>query len=120
MQNVDWISLLKLRAGWGQLGNNRIGNNAYATYVGQQSATYIYGVGMPTIQPGMSISSYGNSDILGNVLNRPVSDLILMFWIIVSLHRSIILLRIHTICWLLSLLSIRQGTLLLRCRMPEA
>lgn len=64
MQNVDWISLLKLRAGWGQLGNNRIGNNAYATYVGQQSATYIYGVGMPTIQPGMSISSYGNSDIL--------------------------------------------------------
>ena len=64
MQNVDWISLLKLRAGWGQLGNNRIGNNAYATYVGQQSATYIYGVGMPTIQLGMSISSYGNSDIL--------------------------------------------------------
>lgn len=64
MQNVDWISLLKLRAGWGQLGNNRIGNNAYGTYVGQQSATYIYGVGMPTIQPGMSISSYGNSDIL--------------------------------------------------------
>ena len=64
MQGVDWISLLKLRAGWGQLGNNRIGNNAYGTYIGQQSATYIYGVGMPTIQAGMSISSYGNADIL--------------------------------------------------------
>lgn len=85
MQNVDWISLLKLRAGWGQLGNNRIGNNAYATYVGQQSATYIYGVGMPSIKPGMSISSYGNSDILWertqstsvgldfNVLNNRIS-----------------------------------------------
>lgn len=64
MQGADWISLLKLRAGWGQLGNNRIGNNAYGTYIGQQSATYIYGVGMPSIQSGMSISSYGNSDIL--------------------------------------------------------
>ena len=64
MKDVDWISLLKLRAGWGQLGNNRIGNNAYCTYVGQQNATYIYGLGMPSLQPGMSVSSYGNPDIL--------------------------------------------------------
>lgn len=65
LKDVDWISLLKLRAGWGQLGNNRISNFEYLNLVSLTgNDNYIYGVGSPTIQPGMSITQYGNPDIL--------------------------------------------------------
>lgn len=65
LKDVDWISLLKLRAGWGQLGNNRISNFEYMSLVGLTgSNNYIYGVGTPSITPGMSIVQYGNPDIL--------------------------------------------------------
>lgn len=33
-QNIDWISQLKIRAGWGQLGNQRIPNTARNTAIG--------------------------------------------------------------------------------------
>ncbi|MEA4937579.1 MAG: TonB-dependent receptor [Paludibacter sp.] len=61
--DAEWISLLKVRAGWGQLGNNRVGNFAYETYVGGSQDTYIYGIGTPSIQPGLSITQYGNYNI---------------------------------------------------------
>lgn len=65
LKDVDWISLLKLRAGWGQLGNNRIDNYEYMNLVGLAGTyNYIYGVGAPSIMPGMSIIQYGNPDIL--------------------------------------------------------
>lgn len=65
LKDVNWISLLKLRAGWGQLGNNRINNFEYLNLVSLTgNDNYIYGVGSPTIQPGMSITQYGNPDIL--------------------------------------------------------
>lgn len=61
-ENVQTISLLKIRVGWGQLGNNRIGDNAYQTTV-SSSGQYIYGTGIPTIVPAMSITQYGNENI---------------------------------------------------------
>lgn len=65
LKDAEWISLLKLRAGWGQLGNNRISNYEYMNLVGLNgNYNYIYGVGSPSIKPGMSIIQYGNPDIL--------------------------------------------------------
>lgn len=61
-EDIRTITLLKLRAGWGQLGNNRIGNNAYQTNV-NSSGQYIYGTGIPTIEPSMAITQYGNENI---------------------------------------------------------
>lgn len=62
MKDVEWISLLKLRAGWGQLGNNRVGDFAYATYV-KNDGYYIYGTVNPTVKEAMSIKQIGNPDI---------------------------------------------------------
>ena len=69
MEDATWISLLKLRVGWGQLGNNRIGNFAHKTFVSPYSYggnyyynTYIYGV-IPSLKPGLNITQYGNPDI---------------------------------------------------------
>lgn len=62
MKDIDWISLLKIRAGWGQLGNNRVGDFAYATYV-KSDGYYVYGAVNPTIKEAMSIKQIGNPDI---------------------------------------------------------
>ena len=62
LEDVQAISLMKLRAGWGQLGNNRIGNYAYQTTV-NSTGNYIYGNGIPSITPAMSITQYGNENI---------------------------------------------------------
>jgi TonB-linked SusC/RagA family outer membrane protein len=62
MSSLDGINLLKIRVGWGELGNNRIGNFAYESYVGNQ-VSYIYGIGTPAIKSAMNITQYGNPDI---------------------------------------------------------
>lgn len=62
MQGAYWVSLLKIRAGWGQLGNNRVGDFAYNTYV-KSDGYYIYGSVNPTIKEAMSIKQIGNPDI---------------------------------------------------------
>lgn len=62
MQNVSQISLLKVRLGWGQLGNNRVGDFAYGTYV-KSDGYYIYGAVNPVIKEAMSIKQIGNPDI---------------------------------------------------------
>lgn len=62
MQDVRWLSLLKVRAGWGQLGNNRVGDFAYGTYV-KSDGYYLYGAVNPTIKEAMSIKQIGNTDI---------------------------------------------------------
>lgn len=62
MESVHWISLLKLRAGWGQLGNNRVGDFVYGTYV-KSDGYYLYGIVNPTIKEAMSIKQIGNEDI---------------------------------------------------------
>src|SRR5574344_2026581 len=35
MKKLDWMSMLKLRASWGQTGNSEIGTNAFASYYAQ-------------------------------------------------------------------------------------
>jgi len=40
MENVDWISLLKIRGSWGQSGNDRIGNYDYLARLGQSTTVY--------------------------------------------------------------------------------
>jgi len=62
MENVDWLSFLKLRFGWGQLGNNRIGDFVYGTYV-KSDGYYVYGDANSTIKQAMSIQQIGNPDI---------------------------------------------------------
>ena len=63
LREQSWLSLLKVRAGWGQLGNNRIKNLARLTLISYDNEDYIYGVGTPTVKPGYAITSYGNPDI---------------------------------------------------------
>jgi TonB-linked SusC/RagA family outer membrane protein len=50
MENADWISNLKLRASWGQSGNQEIPNNAYQTLVTQ-------------IDGNVKVTRYGNPDL---------------------------------------------------------
>lgn len=70
MQDVKWISFLKLRAGWGMLGNNNMldSNNSpsYFSYLSLVGApgNYIYGTGVPSLQPSYSIWQFGNPEIV--------------------------------------------------------
>lgn len=50
MKDVDWLSSLRLRASWGQAGNQEIPNNAYETLVSQSGGV-------------VNIVRYGNPDI---------------------------------------------------------
>lgn len=63
MQNQEVVSLLKIRAGWGQLGNNQIDDLGRLTLVSYNGENYIYGLGTASLQQGMSITQYGNEDI---------------------------------------------------------
>jgi TonB-linked SusC/RagA family outer membrane protein len=62
MQNQRVISFGKLRAGWGQLGNNRIDEMARYTLLNSQY-NYPFGVGNHTLYPGITATSLGNPDI---------------------------------------------------------
>ncbi|MHA6247022.1 SusC/RagA family TonB-linked outer membrane protein [Pontibacter sp. CAU 1760] len=50
MNGVDWLSDLKLRASWGQLGNQEIDNYAYLTLLRRDADRYL-------------VSRYGNPDL---------------------------------------------------------
>lgn len=63
LRDRTWLSMLKIRAGWGQLGNNRISNMAWLSLMSYAKEDYIYGVGTPTLKPGYALTSYGNPDI---------------------------------------------------------
>ncbi|NLR91555.1 SusC/RagA family TonB-linked outer membrane protein [Flammeovirga agarivorans] len=61
--NVDWISGLKVRASYAELGNNRVGNNPYiASTVIEQGVNYIYGSGK-VLTPGLTQRRFSNPDI---------------------------------------------------------
>ncbi|MDR1683581.1 MAG: TonB-dependent receptor [Candidatus Symbiothrix sp.] len=62
MQNADWLSLGKLRAGWGQLGNNRIDEMSRYTLINTQY-NYPYGVGNHILYPGSTATTIGNPNI---------------------------------------------------------
>lgn len=59
MKNLSNVSLLKLRASIGQLGNQEIGNYAYTSTVGPTGAYSFNGV----LAPGYTITSNGNPNI---------------------------------------------------------
>jgi len=50
MKDVNWISNLKLRAGWGKLGNQEIDNYAYLTLISQTDGKVV-------------VNRYGNEDL---------------------------------------------------------
>ena len=52
LENVDFISDLKIRAGWGIVGNDQIGNYAYLGTVGSGGNYPIGGVAQPGTYPG--------------------------------------------------------------------
>ena len=62
LRNVDWLSLGKLRVGWGILGNNRIDELARYTYL-NNGYDYPFGLGNHTVYPGMTATVLKNDDI---------------------------------------------------------
>lgn len=61
--NADWIDLIKLRGGWGQIGNQNIGNYLYQNVLtSAQQYQYTYGVPEEVYQGVMAIA-LGNPDI---------------------------------------------------------
>ena len=62
LRDQTWLSLGKLRVGWGKLGNNRIDELACYTYLVSQF-NYPYGQGTHVLQPGYTALTIGNPDI---------------------------------------------------------
>lgn len=62
LADATWLSLGKLRAGWGLLGNNRIDELSRYTVLTQQF-NYPYGVGNHILFPGATATSLGNPKI---------------------------------------------------------
>ncbi len=59
MENIDWISSLKLKASWGRLGNNRVPSYSYVSLIDLGHA-YSFG---STVMPGAAITQYSDPDI---------------------------------------------------------
>ena len=62
LRDQTWLTLGKLRLGWGKLGNNRIDELARYTYLTTQ-LNYPYGNGNHVLQPGASALTLGNDNI---------------------------------------------------------
>lgn len=62
MENVNWLTLGKLRVGWGQLGNNRIDEMSRYTLLNTQY-NYPYGIGNHILYPGITATTIGNKNI---------------------------------------------------------
>lgn len=58
----DWLSMLKLRAGWGQLGNERISSGAYATFIEGRLDTKFFFNGEENVQ-GYGPVNAGNPEV---------------------------------------------------------
>ncbi len=63
--NATWISSLKLRAGWGRIGNQSIANYQYYNLLSLWSQYgYLFGAGSnETLYQGMAVRQLGNSNI---------------------------------------------------------
>jgi TonB-linked SusC/RagA family outer membrane protein len=62
MENVAFLSLLKLRASWGTLGNERIGNYPYQSTIGFGSALFYQGNAIVSSQTA-AVTKYAIPDI---------------------------------------------------------
>ncbi len=60
-QNLDWLDNLKLRASWGRLGNQNVGDNyPFMTQVELDNQYYIFGE-TPTVNSGGAVTTLPNS-----------------------------------------------------------
>jgi TonB-linked SusC/RagA family outer membrane protein len=76
-ENVGFISTLKLRASWGQLGNQEIGNYPYSSLV--QTGQYVYDFG-GAIATGATIIETGNSNIRWETSTQTNFGMDMAFW----------------------------------------
>lgn len=62
MKDLDFVDQLKLRAGWGQVGNDGVGDNAFTLAMGSSNNWfYAYPFGNPqALQAGASVLTYVN------------------------------------------------------------
>ena len=62
MQDADFVDQLKLRAGWGQVGNDGVGDNAFTLAMGSSNNWfYAYPFGNPQVlQSGATVLTYVN------------------------------------------------------------
>ena len=76
-ENVNFISSLKLRASWGQLGNQEIGIYPYSSLVSTGDRVYIFG---DKIVTGATIIETGNSNIRWETSTQTNIGLDASFW----------------------------------------
>ena len=64
MKSLTWVDDLKLRAGWGQTGNQEIGNyNGFSTYRSNLGlSSYAIDGSNSSVQPGFDTDAFGNQD----------------------------------------------------------
>ena len=63
LKDVKWLDYLKVRAGWGQIGNDKIGNNAFINTLYTTGPTFVgYPMGgtVSKIQPGATVLTWVN------------------------------------------------------------
>ncbi|WP_225865729.1 SusC/RagA family TonB-linked outer membrane protein [Dyadobacter aurulentus] len=62
LKPVSWLDDLKIRAGWGQTGNQEIGNyNGFSTYRSNLGlSSYPIGGGNNSVEPGFDTEAFGN------------------------------------------------------------
>ncbi len=76
-QTIDYISSLKIRGSWGQLGNQEIGNYPYSSLVSTGDRVYVFGNKIVT---GASIQEIGNNNIKWETSTQINFGLDMSFW----------------------------------------
>lgn len=64
MQDIDWVDMLKLRLGWGQVGNDDVLNNSFTLAMGSSSNVfYGYPLGsLQELQTGAAVLNFVNKN----------------------------------------------------------
>lgn len=76
-QGLDFVSSMKIRGSWGQLGNQEIGNYPYSSLVSTGDRVYVFG---DQIVTGASIQEIGNSNIKWETSTQTNLGLDMSFW----------------------------------------
>ncbi len=64
MKGAEWLDDLKIRAGWGQIGNDQIGDNAFVLSIMSSNSTFVgypLGTGDQSLVSGATILTYINN-----------------------------------------------------------
>ena len=64
MKDITWLDELKIRAGWGRIGNDKIGDNAFLLTMSNNGPTfvdYVLGTGDQQLANGATILTYVNN-----------------------------------------------------------